>query len=124
MKTDPLPQKQRRAIHGGAAPSRPIAVQAGVSSPAAFGPRARSRRGTLVGGLLGLLIVMALLMKWLVEHQVEVAAQRRAQEAIARAAAARCFELASPRAVDACQKAQEIEDRPEVRSTRRGSGQP
>jgi hypothetical protein len=61
----------------------------------------------LLGASLGLLIAMALLMKWLMEHQVEAAAQRRAQEAVVRAAAARCFELASPRAVDACRKTQE-----------------
>ncbi|WP_256219844.1 MULTISPECIES: general secretion pathway protein GspL [unclassified Variovorax] len=79
----------------------------------------RIRRGNwramLVGALVGLLIVMVLLMKWLMEHQVEAAAQRRAQEAVARAAVAQCFELASPRAVNACRKAQEADERAEAR---------
>jgi L-lactate permease len=81
-------------------------------------------RATLVGALVGLLIVMVLLMKWLMEHQVEAAAQRRALEAAARAAVAHCFELASPRAVDACRKAQEVSDSSDFKVIKSDSGKP
>ncbi|WP_369629410.1 MULTISPECIES: hypothetical protein [unclassified Variovorax] len=46
-------------------------------------------------------------MKWLVEYQVTTATERRAQDAAARAAAARCFELTLSGAANACLKALE-----------------
>lgn len=61
----------------------------------------------MVGALVGLLIVMVLLMKWLMEYQVTRAAERRVQETTARAVSARCFELKSNGATNACLKALE-----------------
>ena len=105
------PQPRRR-IHGGdgAAPPRHLMGATAViaeASPTALQFRHDRRstwRATLVGALVGLLIVMVLLMKWLLEFQVTAAAQRRVEQTAKRAAVARCFELATPRAIDGCRK--------------------
>lgn len=98
----------RHRIHGSGsdAPMQYFAeidVPMDDESATMLGPRS-SWRAMLVGTLIGLLIVLVLLMKWLMEHQVTAAAERRVQEAAARAAAARCFELASLSAATACRK--------------------
>jgi L-lactate permease len=74
--------------------------------------RRSSWRATLVGALVGLLIAMVLLMKWLMDYQVTTAAEHRVQEAAARTAAARCFELKSNGATNACLKALETKSNP------------
>jgi hypothetical protein len=67
--------------------------------------RIRNWRATLMAAAVGLLVVMAMIMKWVVEYQVEAAHERRALEAEAREAEARCFALASYRATEACRAA-------------------
>ena len=99
----------RRRIHGGGidAPMRyPVTIETTTDDASSTAPRIRSSnwRATLVGALVGLLIVMLLLMKWLMEYQVTAAAERRIQESAIRTAAARCFELKSHGATDACLK--------------------
>lgn len=102
----------RRQIHGGStsAPVRySVATETVADGPSERVPRVRSSwRATLIGALVGLLIVMMLLLKWLMEFQVEAAAERRAQEAAVRAELARCFELASQLAVDACRNRKDL----------------
>lgn len=121
--------RSRRSIHGGSsgAPMRySVAVEMAADGPGSteLPVRRRSWRATLLGALVGLLIVMVLLMKWLMEYQVTAVAERRAQEAVAREAVARCFELTTPRAVDACRKAQAGDDRVGAKLTRSDSGEP
>ncbi len=67
--------------------------------------RIRDWRSTLLAAAAALLLVLALLMKWLVELQVEAAEARRADEAAARKAQARCFALPSRAQQDACRNA-------------------
>jgi hypothetical protein len=110
----------RRRIHGGdgAAPPRHLmGATAAIADASSTASQIRlDRRSTwraaIVGALVGLLIVMVLLMKWLLEFQVTAAAQRRVEQTATRAAIARCFELASPRAVDGCRKELEARSSP------------
>jgi hypothetical protein len=99
----------RRRIHGGGSEaSMRYSVEAETATDDASSAAPRTHRSnwraTLAGTLVGLLIVLVLLMKWLMEHQVTAAAERHMQETAVRAAAARCFALASPSAVAACRK--------------------
>jgi hypothetical protein len=70
--------------------------------------RIQNWRVTLMAALIGLLIVMMVVMKWLVELQVEKAQEKGLLEAATREAEARCFELTSRRAAEACRAANVI----------------
>jgi len=109
---DPRPQ-QRRRVHGGSPSHPPMAFDVGpVAAPASPAKAAkagrpagvRTWRSTVVGVSLGLGLVLALSMKWLMGYQIDSAEERRVQQKAARAAAARCYEQASPAAVNACLK--------------------
>lgn len=96
----PVEMQKRRRVHGGESQVRHSHA---IETIKGFGGRAsgtRSWRSTFVGALIGLLVVLVFLMRWLVEFQVEAAAQRRAKEAGTRAELARCFALASQRAIE------------------------
>ncbi|RIX74206.1 hypothetical protein [Acidovorax cavernicola] len=87
------PEPARRRIHDGGASRSLAGFTAMESAPARAPSKAQPRnwRTTLLGVALGLVIAMLLLMKWLLDYQVESAEARHAQEAQARAQAARCF---------------------------------
>jgi len=98
----PVEVQKRRRVHGGESQVRYSHAIETVEGSGGRASGTRSWRSTFVGALIGLLVVLVLLMKWLVGFQVEAAAQRRAKEAGARAELARCFELASRRAIETC----------------------
>lgn len=94
--------QKRRRVHGGESQVR---YSHAIETAEGSGGRAsgtRSWRSTFVEALIGLLVVLVFLMGWLVGFQVEAAAQRRAKEAGTRAELARCFALASQRAIETC----------------------
>lgn len=106
---DPRPQ-QRRRVHGGSPSHPPMAFDVGPAAAPAVPAKAarpagvRTWRSTVVGVSLGLGIVLALSMKWLMGYQIDNAEERRVQQKATRAAAARCYELTSNAAVNACLK--------------------
>lgn len=98
----PVEIQKRRRVHGGESQVRQSHAIETVKGLGGRASGTRSWRSTLVGALIGLLVALMLLMKWLVGFQVEAAAERRAKEAGTRAELARCFELASQRAIETC----------------------
>ncbi|HEX7864408.1 MAG TPA: hypothetical protein VF555_05640 [Variovorax sp.] len=75
-----------------------------VAAPAAPQVRTRTWRSTVVGAAIGFGIVLAFAMKWLMNYQIDSAQERHEQQKAMRAAAARCYELASNAAINACLK--------------------
>ncbi len=97
---------QRRAIHGGSSSRVPRAFDVGVGAapaPASTAPRS-TWRSTVVGFAIGFGVVLAFAMKWLMGYQIDAAQERQEQHKAMRAAAARCYELTSNPAVNACLK--------------------
>ncbi|RTQ37509.1 hypothetical protein EJP69_07225 [Variovorax gossypii] len=94
---------QRRRVHGGSSAQPPMAFDVGYAAapPAA---RVRTWRSTVVGIAIGFGIVLAFAMKWLMSYQIDSAQERHEQQKAMRAAAARCYELASNAAINACLK--------------------
>lgn len=98
-------EPRRRAIHGGSSARVPMAFDVGtVSAPAAPAAPRRTWRSTVVGFALGFGIVLAFAMKWLMSYQIDSAQERHEQQKAMRTAAARCYELASNAAINACLK--------------------
>lgn len=98
----PVEFQKRRRVHGGESQVRHSHTIEIIKGSGDRASGTRSWRSTFVGALIGLLVALMLLMKWLVGFQVEAAAERRAKEAGRRAELARCFELASQRAIGTC----------------------
>jgi len=94
---------QRRRVHGGSAAQPPMALDVGYGSAPPAAP-VRTWRSTVVGFAIGFGIVLALAMKWLMGYQIDSAQARHEQQKAMRAAAARCYELASNAAINACLK--------------------
>lgn len=94
---------QRRRVHGGSPGRPPMAFDVGHGAAAPAAP-VRTWRSTVVGIAIGFGIVLAFAMKWLMGYQIDSAEERRVQQKAVRAAAARCYELASNAAINACLK--------------------
>ena len=112
----PVENQKRRRVHGGESQVRYSHAIETAEVPGGRASGTRRWRSTLLGALIGLLVVLMLLMKWLVGFQVEAAAERRAKEAGTRAELARCFELASQRAIETCRTGKGAEANLDLRS--------
>ena len=94
---------QRRRVHGGSSAQPPMAFDVGYAAAPPAAP-VRTWRSTVVGIAIGFGIVLAFAMKWLMSYQIDSAQERHEQQKAMRAAAARCYELASNAAINACLK--------------------